>query len=128
MDTRTKILDWLQAEAVLRSEGDVSPAKVVCGYFDPLVAAHVRRLEEIAAGGGRLTVVLATPPEPLLPERARAELVAALRAVARVVIPPAGQVERVLRWFPNAQVFREERADLERTAALMNHVRQRHSV
>lgn len=128
MDTRTKILDWLQAEAVLRSEDSTDPATVVCGYFDPLVAAHVRRLEEIAAGGGRLTVVLATPPDPLLPERARAELVAALRAVARVVIPPAGQAERVLQWFPDAKVFREEAADLERTMALMNHVRQRQSM
>ena len=55
------------------------------GTFDPLLAAQAR---EIAERKRRkpLVVVIRDPEEPLLPARARAELVAALREVDYVVI------------------------------------------
>jgi hypothetical protein len=79
MDTRGKILP--SADAVrLAAEG----ATVVSGYFDPLLASHARRLTALR-GGAKLIVAIEDPPRPILPARARAELVAGLRAVDFVV-------------------------------------------
>ena len=84
MDTRHKIIEPQQALALargLRTKG----VKIVTGYFDVIVADHVRRLREIKNGSGTLVVVVLDPPEPLLAARARAELVAALGMVDYVV-------------------------------------------
>jgi bifunctional ADP-heptose synthase (sugar kinase/adenylyltransferase) len=78
MDTRGKIVG--SAEAARRAaEG----ATVVSGYFDPLVASHARRLAELKRG--TLIVAIENPKRPILTARARAELVASLRAVDYVV-------------------------------------------
>jgi len=112
VDTRTKILDCAEAEKLFRRcmEGR-SPLKVVTGYFDPLLAGHARRLREITGPGAQLAVVLATPENPLLPARARAELVAALAVVDYVVLPPEGGADRLLEQLPAQSVFHEEVAD-----------------
>ena len=62
------------------------PARWVSGYFDPLLAEHVRRLRECVTDGQLLVVEVADPEKPLLPQRARAELVAALAMVNYVVL------------------------------------------
>jgi len=62
------------------------PAQWVSGYFDPLLAEHVKRLRELAKPGRLLVVEVANPEAPLLPQRARAELVAALAMVDYVVL------------------------------------------
>ena len=62
------------------------PARWVSGYFDPLLAEHVRRLRDCAQPGQLLVVEIANPEAPLLPQRARAELVAALSMVDYVVL------------------------------------------
>jgi glycerol-3-phosphate cytidylyltransferase-like family protein len=56
---------------------------LVLGTFDPVTAEHAERL---AALGDNLTVAVLESPEPLMPARARAELVAALRCVKQVVL------------------------------------------
>ena len=86
MDTRTKIVS--QAEARQRLAGQ--SAHWLSGYFDPLLAEHVRMLRERAAPDRRLVVEIANPARPLLPARARAELVAALGMVDYVVLADAG--------------------------------------
>lgn len=58
----------------------------VSGYFDPLLAAHVRRLEELRQEHVGLVAVIADPAQPVLPSRARAELAAALACVDWVVV------------------------------------------
>lgn len=58
----------------------------VAGYFDPLLAEHVRILQANTSPGKQLIVEIANPAHPYLPERARAELVAALSFVNHVVI------------------------------------------
>ncbi len=85
---------------------------MVTGHFDPLTAAHVRRLGELKREGRPLVVVVTSPAEPILPVAARAELVAALGIVDQVVIAD--------------EVIHEEQADVERANALMEHVRSRH--
>jgi len=74
LDTRSKIL---------ASAAGLNVETLVIGYFDPVTAEHAARLAEL---GGGLTVAIVDPPEPLLPARARAELVAALRGVERVIV------------------------------------------
>ena len=76
MDTRTKIIDAARAARVA-GEG----ATVVSGYFDPLIAAHAEQLAALKQDGTPLLVLIANPPEPILPAFARAQLVAGLAAV-----------------------------------------------
>lgn len=79
MDTRTKLIAGADARTAAKS------AIVVSGYFDPLLASHAGRLEELKRDGAPLMVVILDPPRAILPSRARAELVAGLRAVDYVV-------------------------------------------
>ena len=64
------------------------PTRWVSGHFDPLLAEHVRRLaQDQGRDPERLLVVEVTnPAQPLLGQRARAELVAALSMVDYVVL------------------------------------------
>lgn len=80
MDTRTKIVTAAEA-ARIAEQG----ATVVSGYFDPLLAAQAERLAGIEHNGAGLLVAIADPGNPILPARARAELVAGLAAVDYVV-------------------------------------------
>jgi bifunctional ADP-heptose synthase (sugar kinase/adenylyltransferase) len=97
----------------------------VTGFFDPLLAAHARRLEEIARRGGALLVAIQDPPRPLLVAQARAELVAALAVVDYVILagtPAPGLAESI----EADAVFHEEAADQCRTQELIQHVHDRH--
>jgi bifunctional ADP-heptose synthase (sugar kinase/adenylyltransferase) len=82
LDTRTKIVSAAEARQRLAGQS----AHWLSGYFDPLLAEHVRMLRQNTAAGCRLVVEIANPPQPLLPARARAELVAALAIVDYVVL------------------------------------------
>lgn len=123
MDTRTKILTPAGAAKAARNFG--GPLRLLTGYFDPLLAGHARRIAELKAGGGALFVAIEEPPEPLLPGRARAELVAALGAVDCVILPEDGPSDAWLRSFPAETVLREEEADARRTEEFVRHVRSR---
>ncbi len=122
MDTRSKIIGRDEARRAVADAG----LAVVTGYFDPLTAAHARRLEAIAAEGARLLVVVRTPQDPILPARARAELVAALAAVQAVVIEEGG-ADWVAE-LPAARLAREEDADLQRRRDLVAHIHRRQAV
>ena len=111
MDTRTKIVSAATA-------AQLHHGTFVRGYFDPLTVAHVRQIEELT---GPVTILLDSPPRPLLPVAARAELLAALTAVNQVVIsendvPPE---------FAAHQVMDERDGDLRRARELMDHVMRR---
>jgi glycerol-3-phosphate cytidylyltransferase-like family protein len=82
LDTRSKIIPFQEARELLRDK----PARWVWGHFDPLLAEHVRRLRKSNPEGGLLVVEVTNPPRPILPQQARAELVAALRVVDYVVL------------------------------------------
>jgi glycerol-3-phosphate cytidylyltransferase-like family protein len=82
VDTRSKIIP---IEEACQRTSNVR-ALWLAGHFDPLLAEHARRLRERAAPGQTLVVEITNPPNPLLPQRARAELVAALSVVDYVVL------------------------------------------
>lgn len=114
MDTRSKILS--PAEAVLRLQRFGGGA-VVSGFFDPLLAAHARRLESVREAGVPLAVIVNDPPVPILPLRARAELVAALSAVDIVIVPDGSPLPDVS--------LRFDGRDAEDRARFVEHVRAR---
>jgi len=107
MDTRDKILDpreLIQRVAQQRAAG----ARVVLanGCFDILHAGHVRYLQAARAEGDFLVVAINSDwstralkgtGRPILPQHARAELVAALECVDAVVIFDEPNVEALLR-------------------------------
>ena len=83
LDTRTKIRSYDDALDSTRGKN----ARWVSGSFDPLLAAHARRLAELAEGADLLIVtVMDSGPDSILPVEARAQLVAALAVVDCVVI------------------------------------------
>jgi len=82
LDTRTKIVPL--HELPERLEGRA--AHYLSGHFDPLLAEHVRRLAEAREPGRLFVVEVTNPSQPLLAQRARAELVAALSMVDYVVL------------------------------------------
>ncbi|MGD0200834.1 MAG: hypothetical protein ABSD27_08805 [Bryobacteraceae bacterium] len=124
MDTRTKIVS-AETAAGLARECRASGRRItlVWGHFDPLLAAHARRLGELASPGAVLIAAVSEPARPILPARARAELVAALAAVDYVVLPgPGGALDGL----EADAISREEAADERRTGDLMRHVQSRH--
>jgi phosphopantetheine adenylyltransferase len=126
VDTRTKILRPEEAEALLRGLRDGGRAlRVATGYFDPLAPAHVERLQRLAGEDSHLTVVVTDPPDPLLPLRARAELVASLAAVDAVVCLPADQLDGFLGRLAAAYIERGEAEDLRLRQELIRHVHSR---
>lgn len=104
---RDKVLSRVDARAAVRAAQRRGQRVVFTnGCFDLLHVGHVRYLEAARQEGDRLVVAvnadesvraLKGPGQPVLPEAARAELVAALRAVDYVVIFSEPTVERLLR-------------------------------
>jgi len=121
VDTRTKIVSASEAASIAGAG-----AIVVSGYFDPLIASHAQRLAELKSAElkrdgtpGRATpkllVLIATPQDPILPARARAELVASLGVVDHVAEFPGGLRPQI----------RLEEEDSERLEKLIEHVHAR---
>lgn len=111
MDTRTKIIGAGDAQRL----ADLG-ATVVSGYFDPLLASHAERLAALKQNGTALLVVITSPANPILPARARAELVAGLRAVDHVTEANDVNIK--------PQICLEQE-DAERFERLVDHVRAR---
>jgi bifunctional ADP-heptose synthase (sugar kinase/adenylyltransferase) len=121
VDTRSKILTL---DAALQLP---PPVTVVTGYFDVLRAEHVRDLRHARAlAPNRPLLAIVLPgTAPLLDQRARAELVAALRVVDYVVTADDRDLDRIIAAFPPSQLVRLEAADQRRSRQLMEHVRSR---
>ena len=122
MDTRSKIVN---------PEAPPRACTVVTGAFDMVLAADARELAEIRARypGRPLLVVVLPLPGSLLPHRARAELVAALRMVDYVVtanvVARAAATDALLAALEPAHLVRLEAAQAERKRQLMEHVHRR---
>lgn len=120
MDTRTKILSV--DEACERLAG--RDLTLAVGYFDVLRSAHIR---DLANPSGVLLVAVRTCPDAILPDRARAELAAALRMVDYVVIVDDRGLNRLVTSLHACEIRRLENADFERAAELKQHVERRQS-
>jgi bifunctional ADP-heptose synthase (sugar kinase/adenylyltransferase) len=102
VDTRTKIIPADEAQR-LATDGAIT----VSGYFDPLTLAHAECLKSFKRPGASLLVVISSPPDPILPAPARAQLVAGLACVDHVTEAP-------VPFAPRAQLEEEDAARLER--------------
>jgi bifunctional ADP-heptose synthase (sugar kinase/adenylyltransferase) len=122
MDTRSKILS-VAAALKLRP-----PVALVTGYFDVL---HVRDAREIARVRHHPLLVVVLPvADEILPPRARAEMVAALRMVDYVVIANYGGLDRLVEALKPVEYTRMEGEHALRRERwhqqLMEHVDRRH--
>ncbi len=90
-----------------------------------MTADHARRLKEIHCSAHPLAVIVTDPPQPILPQRARAELVAALDAVDYVIQAMDNTVAEILTRLEPGEIIQEEAADQRRTENLIAYVRQR---
>ena len=105
MDTRAKIISVEEAR-------DIAGEKEVhwiSGHFDPLLAEHAAILHANAEAGRVLIVEVTNSVQPLLTQRARAELVAAVADVDYVVLSDQ----------------RSDASDDEITRRFIQHVEQR---
>jgi bifunctional ADP-heptose synthase (sugar kinase/adenylyltransferase) len=130
LDTRSKIIPLEAAlELAVRLRRDGRKLLVVSGSFDVLLAGHARDLEKVRKGtGASIVVVVLTPPGvPLLSDRARAELVAALYMVDYVVTAGEGSLEKFFKNLPAEAILRQA-ADEGPTRLLMTHVHRRHNL
>lgn len=98
---------------------------LVTGHFDPLLAAHARRLGELARPGKKLMAVVTTPANPILPAAARAELVAGLAIVDQVVALEDPHTPHFPGMFAREALVHEEQADEARLLALVEHIHAR---
>lgn len=114
MDTRTKIVQSFET----------TDLKTIVGYYDPLHAGHIRRLREFCRPGERLAIVVADPPQPILPTRARAELIASLECVAQV-IAAGSSADEIVRGFTT--VIDDRPHDSNRSQEFAQHVLARHN-
>jgi bifunctional ADP-heptose synthase (sugar kinase/adenylyltransferase) len=117
LNTRSKIVD----AAACSGNG---PVTVVTGYFDPLLAWHARELERIRGGAGAIAVVVLPLAGELLPQRARAVLVAALRMTDYVLIADNEDLDRLFAELKPVEIVRLEDDDLRRRGELIAHVRR----
>ncbi len=126
MDTRTKIVTLEEACALAHG---ARKAALVTGYFDVLLAAHVRELDCLhhSLPDALLVVALRTPEQPVLAARARAEMVAALEMVDYVVSLEDGQMESLVEAFPAEHIVHLEAAHEQRMRELIQHVHRRQS-
>ena len=121
MDTRSKILTLREAAAL---PGTIL---IVTGSFDILRTGHVRELSALrlhTPDAKLLAVVLPSPRAPL-DQRARAEMVAALRMVDYVMAADHDDVESLIRLLKPAEVVRLEAAHARLAAQLIEHVHRR---
>lgn len=101
--------------------------RAVTGHFDPVHAAHVRRLGTLSQEGLPIVAIITDPVHPISPQRARAEVVAGLHAVAYVVTTDHEPLAAVLRQLEPADLVDESSADETRTRDLIAHVHGRQS-
>src|SRR5271157_874234 len=118
MDTRSKILTLAEAASLS------GPLAMVTGYFDVLRAAHIRELDALRAraGGAKLLAVVLPAPDEILGQRARGELVAALRVIDYVVIADAAEADRLADSLQPVEIVRLAAADARRARELREHV------
>jgi len=120
VNTRSKIV---ADAAACRGNG---PVTVVTGYFDPLLAWHARELESIRGRARALAVVVLPLAAELLPQRARAVLMAALRMIDYVLVADNEDLDRLFAELEPAEIVRLEDDDLRRRGELIEHVRRQH--
>ena len=119
MDTRNKIVG--QASRPVPAE----PIIIVTAYFDLLSAALAGELKTIRARAATLIAFILPLESQLHPQRARAELAAALRVIDYVVIGDQADLDKLIFTLHPSEVVRLEASDARRRGELVAHVQRR---
>lgn len=117
MDTRSKILTL--DTAIRLPRGSLT---IAAGYFDGLRAAHTR---ELAALARPLLAVVLPRTDELLPQRARAEMTAALRVIDYVVTAENKDLDALVEALAPRELVRLETRDAALVHQLIEHVHRR---
>lgn len=123
MDTRSKILTLESALALEPAR----PLALVAGLFDILRTDHARDLAGVRSRAAAATLMAVVLPDAqaVLSQRARTELVAALRVIDYVVAANHAELDRIAAALAPAAVVRLEDADRVRLRQLIAHVHSR---
>lgn len=121
MDTRRKILEPGETPPTGQ------PVTLATGYFDVLRAAQLADLEALRKPGYTLLVAVRPQPNAILPLRARAEMVAALRMVDYVVTSCDDELDALVTALKPAHMVRLEAGEQARASQLKQHVQRRQS-
>lgn len=123
MDTRSKILTLESALALAPAR----PLAIAAGLFDILRAAHARELAEVrrSTSAASLMAVVFPDERAVVGQRARVELVAALRVIDYVIAANETDLDRLAATLEPAAVVRLEDADRQRVHRLIAHVHRR---
>jgi len=102
---------------------------LVIGYFDVLRAEHARDLTEARERTGAQSVLVVVLPlaSEIVPQAARAGMVAALRMVDYVLPAESEDWESLSGALQPVEIVRLEEADTRRTRQLIEHVHRRQS-
>ena len=119
MDTRRKILTL--AAALALPPGELTLA---AGFYDALRAAHLR---DLAALPRPILAVVLPCPDELVPQPARAEMLAGLRRIDYVVMAEESDLPALIERLAPRAVVRFEAADQDRVQQLIQHVHRRHT-
>ena len=122
MDTRSKILTPAAAREIA-----ARPIAIALGTFDVLRASHVGELEAARQGAALLAIVLPREGE-VLPQRVRAELVAALRSVDFVTLCEAAEADAIIAALQPVQVTDLRDADERRSRELRERIVSRRAI
>ncbi len=123
MDTTSKILSPDSALSMKPPQ----PLVLVAGLFDILRESHVDYLVAVRAHTSAATLIAIVLPDDgaVLEQRARAELVAAMRMIDYVVAATDADLDRIAGTLHPAAVVRLEDADRQRVRQLIEHVHSR---
>jgi glycerol-3-phosphate cytidylyltransferase-like family protein len=110
-----------------RAEEIAGPVILVTGTFDILRAEHAREITAVRSSAPEAALLVAVLPSrlELLSQRARAEMVAALRMVDYVLTAAYGDLDVLIGSLRPVRVVRLEEADARRLRQLTEHVHRR---
>jgi hypothetical protein len=125
VDTRQKILERIEdASDQVRANG--KKLLVLSGYFDVLTPSMVARIQSIEDQHPECAILalVLDMNSALLPQRARAELAASLRAIDHVLM--ARSIAGATELLAPDLVVRDEENQLADRRLLINHVQRRY--
>ena len=118
MDTREKIIELSQT-AQRFSDGKWI---IVPALFDPLTATQAKRVAGLRENGSKLAAIVLDVSDTLLPAKARASLIAALRSVDLVIVAEPQRWRDAIPASANIKIVEDKPGEAARSAEFVQFV------